>query len=68
MANIAQDQAGTIINAVAGVGGSAIAVAPKVTSYFYETPEWLGLVAILGVGVLILSFINAVITFRNNLK
>jgi len=61
-----EEKARAITNAAIGEGGLALAVAPKLSSHFYETPEWLGLVALMGMGILVLSLLNAGFTFRRN--
>ena len=43
-------------------------VAASTPSVFYESPEWIGLVAIGGAVVLALAIINGIFTLKRNLK
>ena len=57
-----------INNAVVAAGASIAAAAPTIVRPFYETPEWMGALAVLGMSVLLLTAINAVFVLRKNLK
>jgi hypothetical protein len=59
-----QTKTETASNTILATTGTGLALSPA----FYETPEWMGAVAILGMVVLILTAINAAFSFKRNMK